>query len=290
MQETKPPISWFGGKFYIARDIVNMIPKHTAYCEPFGGSGCVLFFKEPSKVEIYNDLNSWLVNLYRVIRNQPQELLDRLEFLPYSRQEYHQGLKLYQELRDTEHTLSDVEKAALFFLVVRSSFNAKVGSSFSYSAVSSKGSSWRNSMELIFPAHQRLREVIIENIPFYECFSRYDGVETLFYLDPPYPAGTRVSSNDYEFEMTDDDHEEFILKCMDLEGMCIISSYHNSIYDGLLINDNESDNQWHYKDIDVCSHATSITEFNKLDEKPRRTEVLYWNSAVENRKSQMVLF
>lgn len=265
-----------------------MIPKHNCYVEPFGGSGCVLFFKEQSKVEVYNDLNSWLVNLYRIIRNQPQEFLDALEYLPYSREEYHYGLKLYQTLRDTERNLSDIEKAVLFFLVIRSSFNAKVGASFSYSCVGSKGSSWRNSMDLIFPAHQRLREVVIENIPYYECFRRYDDKETLFYLDPPYPTGTRISSKDYEFEMSDQDHEEFLMQCLNLKGMCIISSYHNYIYDGLLINDN--DEPWYYKDIDVCSHATPITEVNPLDEKPRRTEVLYWNRAVEERKSQMVLF
>jgi DNA adenine methylase len=261
-----------------------MFPKHNCYCEVFGGSAAVLFKKEQSKVEIYNDLNSWLVNLYRVIRNQPDELINSLEFMPYSREEHNHGLKEYNKLQADTDTLSDVEKAALFFLVIRSSFNAAPGS-FTYSVVMSKAGAFRNSIDLIMPAHKRFKEVLIECLPYYEVFTRYDSADTLFYLDPPYPKGTRVSPEVYTYEMSDNDHIEFCEKCLSLEGMCIISSYHNAIYDNILL-----DAGFYYKDIDVQSSATVINSTSFTNEKPRRTEVLYWNEATESRKSQLALF
>lgn len=290
---TIPPFSYYGGKFYLANEIVNMFPKHICFCEVFGGSAAVLLRKDKSKVEVYNDLDSWLVNLYRVIRNKPQEFLDALEYLPYSRQERADWLKVYRAYKRTPESvdMTDVERACLFFLVLRSSFNGKVDStSFSYSLVSSKGSSWRNSIDLIFPAHLRMREVVVENLPYYDILNRYDGKETLFYLDPPYPHDSRVSTSDYEYEMKWEDHEAFLDQICGLEGMVVLSSYHNSLYDDFLIHYNEGDNQFYYKDVDVMCGASYTEGVTQLEGKPRRTEVIYWNQAVQDRKSQLQLF
>ena len=77
MQRTKlkAPFGWVGGKTQLARDIIDLIPQdHKTYIEVFGGAGSVLYQKEPSKLEVFNDINSELVNLHRAIRNNPQSL------------------------------------------------------------------------------------------------------------------------------------------------------------------------------------------------------------------------
>ena len=88
MQRTKlkAPFGWVGGKTQLAPDIIKQIPNdHKTYVEVFGGAGSVLYQKEPSRLEIFNDINSELINLHRIIRNNPQSLSIYLNDLLISR-------------------------------------------------------------------------------------------------------------------------------------------------------------------------------------------------------------
>lgn len=87
----KSPISWFGGKYYLAHKIIKLFPPHSIYVEPFGGAAHVLFAKEPSPVEVYNDIDSGLVNFFRVLRDPKSfgELALLCSLTPYSREEYY---------------------------------------------------------------------------------------------------------------------------------------------------------------------------------------------------------
>jgi DNA adenine methylase len=265
-------------------EIVSLMPRHVCYAEVFGGSGAILFGKDPSKVEIYNDLNGWLVNLYRMIRERPQELIDRLEMVPYSRSEYHRALDIYKKSQHgLEGEITDpVEKAALFFMLIKQSFNSKIGSTWSYSPVSSKGSSWRNAMDLIMPAHRRLRDVIIEEVTWKSLFTRYDSQETLWYLDPPYVHITRDdgATDAYEYEMSNEDHANLCWECGELKGMVILSGYQNDIYQSILV----EELGWDYKEIEMQCYSSYVPG----KEKPKRTEVLWYNPAVSENTSQLV--
>lgn len=86
------PFAWYGGKEALAPRLVSLLPKHDVYCEVFGGSGALLFAKAPSRLEIFNDLDSGVVNFFRVLRNaeQFQELVRALKLTPYAREEYYQ--------------------------------------------------------------------------------------------------------------------------------------------------------------------------------------------------------
>ena len=89
MQSTKlkAPFGWVGGKTKLAKDIIDLIPQdHKIYIEVFGGAGSVLYQKEPSKLEVFNDINSELINLHRAIRNNPQSLSMYLNDLFISRE------------------------------------------------------------------------------------------------------------------------------------------------------------------------------------------------------------
>lgn len=271
----------------LAQDIVGMMPRHTCYVEVFGGAGHVLFAKDPSKVEVYNDINSWLVNFYDIVRNQPERLIERLELTPYSRELYERARIQYaNSLHGLPGEVTDpVERAVLFFVLVRQSFNSVVANTWSYSPYVNKGSAWRNAMSLIAPAHNRLREVVIENVSWNSLFTRYDGQDTIFYLDPPYVHMTREESSTgaYEFEFSDEDHINLCWQSTQLQGMVIMSGYMNDIYQDILVNDNG----WSYKTIEVTASSSFIKGVNS---KPKRVEVLWWNDAVERQASQLVMF
>ncbi|TLD41850.1 MAG: Methyltransferase [Candidatus Jettenia ecosi] len=91
----KSPIHRIGGKFFLKDWLVQHIPKHTLYCEVFGGAGHVLFGKTPSRVEVLNDIDNNLVNFFQVIKDQEnrRKLIETLRYMPYSRQ-------VWQEMRD----------------------------------------------------------------------------------------------------------------------------------------------------------------------------------------------
>jgi len=266
-------------------DIVSLMPRHNCYVEVFGGSGAVLFGKEPSKVEVYNDINGWLVNLYRIIRERPQELIDRLEMIPYSRSEYSRALDIYKKSQHgLEGGIDDpVEKAALFFMLIKQAFNSSIGGTWAYSLVASRASSWRNAMDLIMPAHLRLRGVTIEELTWKSLFERYDSKETLWYLDPPYVHITRDdgATDAYEYEFSNEEHTNLCWECSQLEGMVILSGYHNDLYQSILV----EELGWDYKEIDV----TCFSSYVPGKDKPKRTEVLWYNPAVSDNTSQLVL-
>lgn len=81
-------LKWPGAKWSIAERIINMMPEHKIYIEPFFGSGAVFFNKSSCNLEILNDLDNEVVNLFKVIRDYPEELANKIYFTPYSREEY----------------------------------------------------------------------------------------------------------------------------------------------------------------------------------------------------------
>jgi DNA adenine methylase len=241
-----------------------------------------LFAKDKSTVEVYNDLNDWLVNLYKVIRNNPEELIRHLDLTHSSRSIYKEACELYQRSQREEVMLDPVEKAVLFYVLIKQAFNNVPGNTWSYSPTSSKGSAWRTNIDLIMPAHRRLKEVVIECLPYDDLIPRYDDPDTLFYFDPPYVHITRVVDNAYEYELSEQQHVDFCFNVLELEGMVVISGYNSDIYDQILCNDNG----WESKEIEVSCHSSYIPG---VDTKPRRTEVLWWNPQVSAKTSQLVL-
>ena len=84
----KSPINWYGGKYYMAKDIIEIFPKHKMYVEGFGGAAHVLFRKEKSELEVYNDLHSGLYLIFKLLRENNEEFIKRLSLTPYSREEF----------------------------------------------------------------------------------------------------------------------------------------------------------------------------------------------------------
>ncbi len=173
---------WVGGKSQLARTIIDMMPEHHHYCEVFGGAGWVLFKKTISKIETINDINGDLINLYRVFKYHPDALLKEFELQLISRDEF-ERLKA-----STSHTLTDIQRAARFYYLLRSCFGAKVSDQHYFSPVA-RNPNLKLGDELktvLLDMQQRLQKVNIENRNFDALIGKMDHPTTLFYLDPPY--------------------------------------------------------------------------------------------------------
>ncbi|MHA3081367.1 DNA adenine methylase [Acinetobacter sp. ANC 5502] len=171
---------WLGGKSQLARTIIEMMPEHKTYVEVFGGAGWVLFKKTESPVEVINDINDDLINLYRILKFHFDAFLAEFELQLFSR-------TTFNEMRKNDRGLTDIQRAAKFYYLLRAAFGCQLDGSFSYSR--DRKSRLKLGDELrthLVSIHERLQNVVIENNSYTYMLKRMDGPETLFYLDPPY--------------------------------------------------------------------------------------------------------
>jgi len=177
-KKLKSPFAYIGGKRKLAPCIVERIPSnHNIYVEVFGGGGSVLYAKRPSKFEVFNDINSELINLYKVMRNNPQSLNTYLNDLFISRDIFYDIKK--QNLKARNH----IEKAAFYFYLLSQSFGSTQESFAMQNKARRKVKNLYRSFKII---SQRLKRVTIENRSFENLIPLYDNKDTFFYLDPPY--------------------------------------------------------------------------------------------------------
>lgn len=235
-----PLMRYHGGKFRLADWILTHFPPHTKYVEPFGGAASVLMRKPRSYAEVYNDLDSSIVNVFRVIRNPEccETLIERLINTPYSREEFELA---YQPSEDP------IEAARRVLIRAQSGFG---------SSGATKGTTgWRSDSDRLYglashlwakyPASlgqfcERLSGVIIENRPALDVLLMHDTPETLHFVDPPYMWDTRYTENGrikgqaYAHELTTDDHIKLLEVLVELKGMVIVCGYMNDLYSSTL--------------------------------------------------------
>lgn len=205
-----------GNKARHSEWIVQHIPEHTCYVEPFGGAAGVLFNKPKSKVEVYNDLNGDIVHFFRVLRERPDELKKWLQRVPFAR-ELHE--KWATEFYNGERCDDDIERAGRFFFLRYAQFGGKYygDSGFATKKTGNPARPFARKTERLDTFADRLRHVTIENEPYLDILERYDGPNTVFYLDPPY-QGT-----EYQYESEGFDHYELYQAVSRLEGRSLIS-------------------------------------------------------------------
>lgn len=181
MTQLKSPLAWLGGKSRLADRIIERMPDHQTYCEVFAGAAWVLFKKPESKVEIINDINADLTNLYRCVKHHLGELVAQFRWMLVSRDEFDRFLKTPAD------TLTDIQRAARFFYLAKSSFGARiVRPTYGISATGAPRLNLLRIEEDLSEAHLRLARVFIENKPYDQVIQRFDKPGTLFYVDPPY--------------------------------------------------------------------------------------------------------
>lgn len=183
-------ISWIGGKKLLRKAITERFPEsesYDRYIEVFGGAGWVLFSKDlHAKCEIFNDIDSNLVNLYRCLKYHREALEKELQYTVHSREVF---MDCKQQLNMSG--LTDIQRAARYFILIRSSFG-------------SDRKSFKTATSCIvdkigdFPkVQERLNRVVIENKDFEDLIKVYDRPSALFYLDPPYHTTEKYYNCDF---------------------------------------------------------------------------------------------
>ena len=196
MQHT-PIIPWIGGKRRLAKHIIPMFPPHRCYVEPFAGAGALYFTKEQVKTEVLNDINSELINLYRVVKHHLEPLLHEFKWALTSR-------KIFTWLQDTPpETLTDIQRAARFFYLQKNAFGGKVDAQhFGTATTHPPRLNLLRIEEDLSQAHLRLSQTYIEHLSWEAVIKKYDRPHTLFYCDPPY-WGTAGYGVDFGLEQYD---------------------------------------------------------------------------------------
>lgn len=220
-----------GSKWSMASWIISHMPEHKTYLEPFFGSGAVFFNKPKSSIETINDMDSSVVNLFKVIRDNPEKLAKLIEWTPFSREEYYSSYEF--------ETGNELEDARRFLVRCWQAIGAKTSDRTGWrSLISSNGpevaKEWSKLPEKIIIVAKRLKEAQIEHQPAVKLLERYQRKEVLIYADPPYILETRTKRH-YKHEMTIEDHIELLDILDQHPGPVILSGYAHQVYDERLI-------------------------------------------------------
>ena len=216
------PMKWVGGKSRLRKFIVPIIPPdHSCYVEPFAGAAWVLFGKRKSDVEVLNDIDQELVTFFRVVRDNPEELIASFKWELVSRAEFERLAAL------DVTTLNDIERAHRFYYLIMAGWGGEAAFPRFQTSIRDGGhgnrlvGALKTLRKRLEPIHERLSTVIIENLDWRECIQRYDNHDTVMYLDPPY---LRNGVN-YKFNMRrEQDHRELAEQLRNSRSSWILSA------------------------------------------------------------------
>lgn len=219
----KAPFPYPGGKQNSIGIIAPHLPYTDYYCEPFGGSGCILLARQKVKNEYFNDRFSGVTDFYHCVKNRDlcQKLLEWLHFTPFSREEF---IRCRDSWRDSQ---DHVERAARWYVQVMMSFQA-YGRHYGRSKTANAQFAMKlpNALKNFWPVHYRLQGVYIENQDWRQMFRDFDSHKRVWYCDPPYLNVDKM----YEHDMTFEDHVELCQRIHQLEGFVALSGYESALY------------------------------------------------------------
>lgn len=237
-----------GSKWNIASQLVNMIPEHHSYVEPFFGSGAVLFNKPVSNIETINDLDSDVTNLFRCIQIDSERLAKMVMTTPFSREVYDSQF----ESMELTMYITNFQRAANFLVRCWQGHGFrtngyKVGWKNDVQGRERMYAlwNWYRLPEWIIEIAERLRTVQIENRPALEVIERFNYNNVFMYLDPPYVLGARAGKQ-YKHEMSDAEHEDMLKKILQSKAKIMLSGYESDMY-------NEYLKEWNKKTFDSCA-------------------------------------
>ena len=257
-------INYLGGKSKLASKIVSIIPNHTCFIDLFGGAAWVLLSKprESSKVEVYNDLDSSLVNMFNVVKNNHIELSEKFENLLISRE-------IFENLRSMKReNASDIDWAFRFLYLNKWSFSSRRNSddsyNFGYSKVRYPSSSDKISSK-ISELYDRLKTTYIENLNYMEVIKKYDSQDSLFFIDPPYII-EGVNTNYYKHNMNkESDHIDLKNEISKIKGKFILTLPDTDFYQDM------------YKDYFKIDCSVYYSSGNVSNSEGKRNELIITN-------------
>ena len=264
---TKAPFGYYGAKQRVARKIVSTLPPHNAWVEAFCGSAALTLAKPAAPIEVINDLDGQIVNLFSQLRTNAKALCRAIALTPYARAEF-------EKARTRSDAVGALEKARRFLVATMMTVNATPGSrragfsftdSYAREGKEARVSRWYNLPARLERVVERLRHVRVENRDARDLLRMFaDRPATLVYLDPPYYT---KREHRYVIETGDRDfHEELLGICLKARCMLLISGYRNDLYEKLL----RPDAGWSTTRIQTHTRDTKGKDY-------ARTEVLWRN-------------
>lgn len=264
VEAVKPVAPWLGGKRNLAKRITAILDNtpHQTYAEPFVGMGGIFLRRSMRpRAEVINDFGRDISNLFRILQRHYPQFLDTLRFQLTVRAEFERLVATNPD------TLTDLERAARFLYLQRTAFGGKVsGRSFGV-ATDRPGRFNLTTLEpMLEDLHTRLSGVVIECLDYSEFVRRYDGPDTLFYLDPPYWG----CETDYGKEMfSREDFTRMATQLEKIKGRFLMS-----------INDVPAIRQI-FDSFTLTEVTTNYSIANKFDTKKARPELLISNFDIE---------
>lgn len=272
VKPNRPVLRYYGGKWRIAPWVVGHFPKHRVYVEPFGGAASVLMRKPRSYAEVYNDLDSAVVNLFQVLRDsvQAEELERQIRLTPFARDEF---LGAYEE---SDNPIEQARRMVVRSFMAHGSSGACRNSRSGFRGDCNRpggtpAHDWQTWPDCIAQITQRLAGVVIENRDYADVINRYAAPDTLIYVEPPYMARTRGSFGVYRHELTDTQHAEMAALLQATDAMVIMSGYSSGEYA-----------EW-------FTDWQCVTMQSHTDARIKRTECLWLNPAAQAELPQLSL-
>jgi DNA adenine methylase len=248
----KPPISRMGGKSKLRKTIIEMIPEHSCYIELFFGAGWVYFGKEPSKVEVINDIDKELINLFKMIKYHAHEIERQLEY-EFS------GRDVFEEYKHcTLEYLTEIHRAVRFLYLISQSFAGK-GKDFGY-GTTSRPKPQIFYKDVLDDLKERLRNTYVENLSFEKIIDKYDREHSFFFCDPPY-----FETAGYGNEFGEKEHLLLRDKLKGMKGKFLLT-----------INDHDKVREW-YKDFNIKEVQVNYSVSRNKEARGKYKELIITN-------------
>jgi DNA adenine methylase len=282
------PLKWFGGKNYMAKHIIKVMPRHLHYVEPYFGGGSVFLARDPDDQrlwvprhkgvsEVINDIDGWLMNFWRVFQDEAlfSAFVRQVQAIPLARREWDRARTIVRSSTLGSDDPPSLDLAVAFFVFARQS---RAGEMKSFTPITRRRlrrgmngnvSEWLGAVEGLADVHARLRRVLIECRDGIELITREDTPDTLFYCDPTYVHETRTTTDGYKHEMVDADHIRLAKVLNRVQGKVILSGYPSALYDRLYAG-------WRRLDFNLPNNAAGGLR------KARETECLWLNYPPED--------
>ncbi|MFA6923601.1 MAG: DNA adenine methylase [Bacteroidales bacterium] len=259
----KTPITYYGGKQTLVKYLLELIPQHKIYCEPFFGGGALFFAKQPSEIEVINDINGEVINFFRVAKTKFSELENEIKATLHSRELFKKARVIYEN----PDLFSDVKRAWAFWTLTNQGFAGMITSWGFGNCDNSKEKSLSHKRESFTKIYSdRLKMVQIECNDALKVIQRCDGRDTFFYLDPPYFNADMGHYKGY----TKDDYKNLLALISKLKGKFLLSSYPSEILKSYIRR-----YKWHVQKISKSVAVTKHTDKVK-------TELMITNYNVKN--------
>jgi DNA adenine methylase len=221
----RPPVSYWGGRQLLLPKILPIIPQHEKYVEPFVGGGAVYWSKEPSKIEVINDLDGFVGNFYDVCKQRYNSLEKLIKSSKFSRLNHDQACIIRQH----PELFGRVKRAWSFYFLANTSMFSILGNPMNMSNTSSKPVTIFNNKVNRFTDdfENRLKNTFIESRDALYVLTRHDSSDAFHFIDPPYYNADMGHYAGYSL----DDFKALLDVCAKLEGKFLLTCYPSDTID-----------------------------------------------------------